>query len=68
MPAFAKNAVPCAFGDFSRYQIADRGGISVMRLNELFAGNGLVGFRVFKRVDGQLLDTNAIKTLKIKSA
>ena len=68
MPAFAKNNMPCAFGDFSRYQIADRGGISVMRLNELFAGNGLVGFRVFKRVDGQLLDTNAIKTLKIKSA
>ena len=68
MPAFAKNNVPCAFGDFSRYQIADRGGISVMRLNELFAGNGLVGFRVFKRVDAQLLDTNAIKTLKVKNA
>lgn len=68
MPAFAKNSVPCAFGDFSRYQIADRGGISVMRLNELFAGNGLVGFRVFKRVDAQLLDTNAIKTLKVKNA
>lgn len=68
MPVFAKGALPCAFGDFSRYQIADRGAISVMRLNELFAGNGLVGFRVFKRVDGQLLDANAVKTLKIKAS
>lgn len=67
LPAVAKNNVIAAFGDFSRYQIADRGNISIMRLDERYADMGLVGFRVYKRVDGKLLDTNAIKTLKMKA-
>jgi HK97 family phage major capsid protein len=40
-------------GDFQNYQIADRGQMAIQRLNELFAKNGMVGFRVTKRVDAK---------------
>ena len=43
------------FGDMSYYQIADRGGIEVKRLNELYAANGQVGYRTNKRSDAKLL-------------
>jgi len=42
-------------GDFSYYQIADRGGMSMQRLNELYAGTGMVGFKVHKRVDAKVI-------------
>lgn len=41
------------FGDFDYYQIADRGNMTIQRLNELYAGNGFIGFKVTKRVDGK---------------
>ncbi|MFT7880706.1 MAG: phage major capsid protein [Sulfurimonas sp.] len=40
-------------GDFENYQIADRGQMSIQRLNELYAANGYVGFKVYKRVDAK---------------
>lgn len=40
-------------GDFSNYQIADRGIMSIQRLDELYAANGFIGFKVHKRVDGK---------------
>lgn len=51
------------FGDLKYYWIADRQGRSFQRLNELFAKNGQVGFRVFKRVDGKLILPEAVKTM-----
>ena len=41
-------------GDFNYYQIADRGGMSIQRLNELYAGTGMVGFKVHKRLDAKV--------------
>ena len=41
-----------AFGDFSYYNIGDRGTRSFSELRELFAGNGMVGFVAKERVDG----------------
>ena len=50
--AFApKNAI--AFGDYSYYNIGDRGSRSFADLRELFAGNGMVGFVAKERVDGK---------------
>lgn len=63
MPAVATGAKSVAFGDFSNYRIADRGGIVMQRLNELYAGTGQVGFRMRKRVDGKLLVAESVKTL-----
>ena len=67
MPAGnVKNNTPIAFGDFSYFWIADRIGIQMQRLNELYSGNGQVGFRAYMRTDSELLLPEAIKTLKLK--
>ncbi len=65
--AFApENAI--AFGDFSYYNIGDRGTRSFQELKELFAGNGMVGFVAKERVDGKLILKNAVQILPIKQA
>lgn len=65
MPAIAATAVTAAFGDMSYFQIADRGGIAIKRLNELFAGTGEIGFQVTKRGDSKIMLDEAIKTFKM---
>ena len=53
------------FGDFRMaYYIADRGGTSFQRLNELYAVSaGAVGFRAYRRVDGKVVLPEAMKLL-----
>lgn len=65
MPEIAGGNKVMLFGDMSYYWIADRQGRSFQRLNELFAKNGQVGFRVFQRVDGKLTLPEAVKTLEM---
>lgn len=60
-----ENAI--AFGDYSYYNIADRGARSFKTLNELFAGNGMVGFVAKERVDGLLLLPEAVKIMGLKT-
>lgn len=63
--AFAPtNAI--AFGDYSYYNIGDRGSRSFAELRELFAGNGMVGYVAKERVDGKLILSEAVKILKLK--
>ncbi len=54
-----------AFGDYKYYNIGDRGTRSFKQLNELFAGNGLIGFVAKERVDGKLILPEAVQILKI---
>jgi len=56
-----------AFGDYSYYNIGDRGSRSFAELKELFAGNGLIGFLAKERVDGKLVLPEAVQVLTIKS-
>ena len=56
-----------AFGDFSFYNIGDRGTRSFAELRELFAGNGMVGFVAKERVDGRLVLPEAVQIMKVKS-
>ena len=56
MDTIALNKKTVAFGRFDKYQIRQVEGIQVLRLNELFAQNGQVGFLAFRRADGNLLD------------
>lgn len=42
------------FGDMKNYYIVDRQAIGLQRLNELYSGNGQIGFRIAKRTDGKL--------------
>lgn len=64
VPAIATVAESVVFGDIAGYWIRDVEGISVKVLNELYAANGQVGFRVHKRTDGDLVDTSAVKVGK----
>ena len=56
------------FGDLNYYWIGDRQGITFKRLNELYAGNGQVGFLAYKRLDGKTVLPEAIKVLQQKGA
>ena len=64
MPEIAAGNKTIVFGDLSYYWIGDRQGISVRRLNELYAGNGQVGFLASKRLDGKVVLSEGIKVLK----
>ena len=55
-----------AFGDFSYYNIGDRGARSFKQLTELFAGNGMIGYVAKERVDGVLVLPEAVQILKIE--
>jgi len=63
MPAAATSAVSILFGDFSHYTIADRAGVAMQRLNELYAANGQIGFKAHKRTEGKLLLAESVKKL-----
>ncbi|MCD8209128.1 MAG: phage major capsid protein [Bacteroidales bacterium] len=56
-----------AFGDYSYYNIGDRGVRSFAELRELFAGNGMIGYVMKERVDGKLLLPEAVKVLPISA-
>ena len=64
MPELKAGRRVMLFGDLSYYWIADREGRSFQRLNELFAKNGQIGFRVYQRVDGKLILPEAVKAMK----
>ena len=56
-----------AFGDYSYYNIGDRGVRSFSELRELFAGNGMVAYLAKERVDGKLILPEAVQVLKLKA-
>lgn len=64
MPDVAANALPVAFGDFLEgYIIVDRVGIRILR--DPYTTKGYVNFYATKRVGGSLVNSQAIKVLKI---
>jgi HK97 family phage major capsid protein len=52
MPVMAASAKWATFGDHSYYKIRRIGGITITRLNELYAESGQVGFLAFQSADG----------------
>jgi HK97 family phage major capsid protein len=56
------------FGDFRHYYLIDRVGISIRRLNELYAGTDQVGFFARARGDGKVGLSNAFRILKAKAS
>ena len=65
VPVLAAGNVAMAFGDYSYYNIGDRGRRAFQELKELFAGNGMVGFVMKERVDGLLILPEAVQLLKV---
>jgi HK97 family phage major capsid protein len=66
MPDVAGGAYPIAFGNFRHgYLIAEHSATRVLR--DPFSNKPFVHFYATKRVGGQVLDSNAIKLLKIEA-
>jgi HK97 family phage major capsid protein len=64
MPTPAANARSLAFGDWSRaYGIRHVSAIGLQRQDELHSDSGQVGYKVFARVDGRPLLTDAARIL-----
>ena len=57
-----------SFGDYKYYNIGDRGARSFKQLNELFAGNDMIGYVAKERVDGKLILQEAVQIMKLKWA
>lgn len=66
-PELAAGKPAIAFGDYSYYNIGDRGTRSFQELRELFAGNGMIGYVAKERVDGLLILPEAVKILTVKA-
>lgn len=58
-----ENAI--AFGDYSYYNIGDRGIRRWQELRELFAGNGMIAYVSKERVDGKLILPEAVQILSL---
>ncbi|MDB5724862.1 MAG: phage capsid protein [Novosphingobium sp.] len=66
MPDVAGNALPIAFGNFANgYLIAERTATRILR--DPYTNKPYVNFYATKRVGGQVLDSDAIKLLKISA-
>ena len=64
MPDIAANAFPVAFGNFRNgYLIAERSSTAILR--DPYTNKPFVHFYATKRIGGQVLDSDAIKLLKI---
>jgi len=66
--AIAASAKSILFADFSYYWIADRQGMVMQRLNELYAATGQVGYKAYQRVDGKMTLAAAGKHLAMAAA
>jgi HK97 family phage major capsid protein len=62
MPAMANTAESIAFGAMDRYFVRIVNGVRFERSDEFRFQHDLVAFRCIVRLDGALIDTNAVKT------
>ncbi|NMG39893.1 phage major capsid protein [Chelativorans sp. ZYF759] len=61
MASIATGTKPIIFGDHSRYVVRKVRGFTVLTLRERYAENFQIGMVGFKRFDGELLNTAAVK-------
>lgn len=67
MPDIGSGTTPIAFGNWKRaYTIVDRMGTRVLR--DPFTNKPYVGFYVTKRVGGMLVDSEAVKVIKLAAS
>jgi HK97 family phage major capsid protein len=63
MASIAASAKTVVFGDLSQYYVHEAGGVQILRLNERFADSLSTGFIGYRRVDGNVVQSSAIKHL-----
>jgi HK97 family phage major capsid protein len=63
--AATNSQIIAAYGDFRQgYAVIDRVGLTIQRLNELYAADGMIGFYARARVGGGVILPEAIQLLK----
>ena len=65
--SIAGDAKVMVFGDLKQYYVHEAGGVQILRLNERFADALSTGFIGYRRVDGNVLQSSAIKHLVMAS-
>jgi len=66
IPAGGTSADVAIFGDIKAgYRIIDRLGITIQRLNELYAESGLIGIKLQYRVGGSVIRPDALRILEV---
>ena len=63
MDGIATGKKSIIFGDLKQYYVHEAGGVQLLRLNERFADALSTGFIAYRRVDGNVLQSSAIKHL-----
>lgn len=61
-------AVSMAYGDLSEFTIRDVMGFTMHRMVEKYIDYGQIGFLAFMRTDSNLMDSKAVKTLKMSGS
>jgi HK97 family phage major capsid protein len=65
----AASARVAAFGDFNAgYRIYDRAGMTVKVLDQLYAEEGMIGWKIRKRVGGDVIRPQALRILTMAAA
>lgn len=67
MPEIAAGAKPIVFGDLSYYWIVERQPLSIKRFNELYVLQGQIGFAGHERIDGKLIQPDAVRILQVRA-
>ena len=65
VPSVKAGELAMAYGDLSEYVIRDVMGFQLHRLLEKYIDYGQIGFLAFLRSDANLMDSEAVKTLKM---
>ncbi len=68
VPNVAGDAYPIIFGDMSGYLVLDRVGISLQRLDELYAETNITVLLARRRVGGQLIAPYRLKVQKVAAS
>jgi HK97 family phage major capsid protein len=68
LPNIAASASPMLFGNFQKYKIRRVGSAQMVRFNELFMVNLQVGFLIYQRFDGNLIDAGTHPVVKVQMA
>jgi len=63
MDGIATGKKSIIFGDLKQYYVHEAGGVQLLRLSERFADSLSQGFIAYRRVDGNVLQSSAIKHL-----
>jgi HK97 family phage major capsid protein len=67
MPLISAGAKSIAFADLSYYWLIERQALSLKILREIYSLQGQIGFQANERLDGKLIQPDALKIMQISA-